>query len=181
MPPPAAFRPPRLRPLPPCDLPPASFAHGTRIVRTAPRATAWAHRFAPPRSPGAGGGTMASPCCGGGTARPPRCSPPPNSAGGGLAPPVPLPPSRCPGVLRLQVLLAGTWNGWWHTHHRRVEGRIWLSGVEGADGPQSGTMGATLGHALQCRYPQVLFARAPRPDAWGADLPYTWHSYLVPL
>ena len=24
-----------------------------------------------------------------------------------------------PGVLRLQVLPAGAWNKWWHTHHQR--------------------------------------------------------------
>ena len=27
----------------------------------------------------------------------------------------------------------------------------------------------------------MLFARAPRPDAWSAGLPYTWRFYLAPL
>ena len=54
----------------------------------------------------------------------------------------------CPGVQRLQDLLTGAWNGWWHTHHQRVDGPVWLSAVHG---PEFGTKGATVGQALQWR------------------------------
>ena len=38
-----------------------------------------------------------------------------------------------------------------------------------------------MGQALQWRYPQVLFARAPRPDPRGGRLLYTWRKFLAPI
>ena len=88
---------------------------------------------------------------------------------------------RLPGVLRLQDLLAGDWNGWWHTDHQRGDGPVWLSAVQCPGGPEFRTKGATVGPALQWRYPHVLFARPSRPDAHSARRPYTWRWYLAPM
>ena len=98
----------RSRPSDHCPGPPATcpgplvachepfFAHGTGTARmrtrTRPGARSRAHGRHP-QSPGTGDGTMASPCCDGGTPKPPWCSLPPTSAGDGLAPSVPWPPS----------------------------------------------------------------------------------------
>ena len=38
-----------------------------------------------------------------------------------------------------------------------------------------------MGQALQWRYPQVLFTRAPRPDPRGGRRPYTWRKFLAPI
>ena len=38
-----------------------------------------------------------------------------------------------------------------------------------------------MGQALQWRYPQVLYARAPRPDPRSGRLPYTGRGYLAPM
>ena len=85
-----------------------------------------------------------------------------------------------PGVLRLQDLLAGAWNGWWHCGHLPEDGAVWITAVDLPSGPGFGTKGATVGQALQWRYPQVLYARAPRPDPRGSRRPYTWRQYLAP-
>ena len=60
-------------------------------------------------------------------------------------------------------------------------GPVWLSAVPRPAGPEFGTKGATLGQALQWRYPRVLYAAAPRPDARSARRPYTWRKYLAPM
>ena len=87
----------------------------------------------------------------------------------------------CPGVLRLRDLFAGAWNGWWHTLHERVNGPVWLSAVQGPSGPDFGTKGATIAHALPWRYPCVLCARTPLPNDRSARLFYTWGWYLALL
>ena len=86
-----------------------------------------------------------------------------------------------PGVLRLQDLLAGAWNGWWHCGHRPADGAVLITAVDFPSGPEFGTKGATVGQALQWRYPQVLFARAPWPDPCGGRLTYTWRKFLAPM
>ena len=86
-----------------------------------------------------------------------------------------------PGVLRLQDLLAGAWNGWWHCGHRPEDGAVWITAVDLPSGPEFGTKGATVGQAPQWRYPEVLYARAPRPDPRGSRRPYTWRQYLAPM
>ena len=80
----------------------------------------------------------------------------------------------CHVVLRLQDLLAGASNGWWHIHHQRMDGPVRLSAVQRPGGAEFGTKGATVGQTLRWEYPQVLFARAPRPDGRSARRPYTW-------
>ena len=86
-----------------------------------------------------------------------------------------------PGVLRLQDLLAGAWNGWWHCGHQPEDKAVWITAVVLPSGPEFGTTGATVGRALQWRQPQVLFARAPRPDPRGGRRLYTWRKFLTPL
>ena len=86
-----------------------------------------------------------------------------------------------PGVLRLQEMLAGAWNGWRHCGHRPEDRAVWITAVDSPTGPEFGTKGATVGQALRWRYPQVLYARAPRPDPCGSRLPYTWRQYLAPM
>ena len=86
-----------------------------------------------------------------------------------------------PGVLRLRDLLAGAWNGWWHCGHRPEDKAVYITAVVLPSGPEFGTKGATAGQALQWRYPQVLFARAPRPDPRSGRRPHTWRKCLGPM
>ena len=58
---------------------------------------------------------------------------------------------------------------------------MWITAVVVPSGPEFGTKGANVGRALQWRYPQVLFARAPWPDPRGGRRPYRWRKFLAPI
>ena len=86
-----------------------------------------------------------------------------------------------PGVLRLNDLVAGVWNGWWHTQHQPGDGPVWLSALPRPSSPKFGYKGAAVGQALRCRYHQLLYVRAPPPSAYSLRSPYTWRWYLAPI
>ena len=129
------------------------------------------------------GGTTASPWFAGGTARPPRCSRTAPSHGAWPTRPAPWPPSSaCSlGFCGSRTSWRGAWNGWWHCGHWREDKAVWITAVHLPRGPEFGTKGATVGQALQCSHPEVLFARASRPDPRGGRLPYRWRKLLAPM
>ena len=86
-----------------------------------------------------------------------------------------------PGSCSCRTSWQGAWIGWWPCGHRPEDKRVWLTAVQRPGSPELGTKGAIVGQASQLRYPEVLYARAPRPDRRSGRRPYTWRWYLVPM
>ena len=92
-----------------------------------------------------------------------------------------------PGAVRMQDLLAGSWDGVWHAPGAELlldNAELWMSAVPVAGSvPDLGVKGATLRAVFGWRYPSgaTLCARAQRPTPHQRSRPQYWDRWVAPL